>query len=168
MRRITGRGLNRGMAAALLVPLGAVTGTAGYFLSAHLHSAQPVAITLAGCRGFGIANLEIPLELLREGVGTPPVSFGPIDLPGAGGAVTLRFRAAGVPESRGIGAVVVRIGNVVELPRTFGEEGLVPQQIDLRCRDGELTTVRYRRDRAVHEFSVGLRTEGSYLERENR
>ncbi|UEM04918.1 hypothetical protein JL101_005635 [Skermanella rosea] len=166
MRRITGRGMNRGMAAALLVPLGAAAGTAAYFLSAHLHSAHPVAVTLAGCLGFGTANVEIPLELLGDEAGTPPVSFGPIDLPGAGGAVTLRFRSAGMPGSHGAG--VVRIGDVVELPRTFGEAGLVPHRIDLRCRDGELRTVRYRRDHAVHEFSVAVRTEGSYLEKEIR
>ncbi|UEM22248.1 hypothetical protein JL100_005715 [Skermanella mucosa] len=158
--------MSRGMAAALLVTLGAVTGTAAYFLSAYLHSAQPVAVTLAGCRGFGTANVEIPLELLEEGDRAPPVSFGPIDLPGAGGAVTLRFRSAGVADGQGAG--VVRIGDVLELPRTFGEAGLVPHRIDLRCRDGKLKTVRYRRDRAVHEFSVVARIEGSYLEKEIR
>ena len=164
MRRITGRGMNRGMAAALLVPLGAAAGTAAYFLSAHLHSAQPVAVTLAGCRGFGTANLEIPLELLGEGDHTPPVSFGPIDLPGAGGALTLRFRSAGMPGGHGAG--VVRIGDVVYLPRTFGHTGLVPHRIDLRCHEGELRTVRYRREHAVHEFSVVARTDRDYLEKE--
>lgn len=167
MRRITGRGVNRGMAAVLLVPLGAAAGAAAYLLSAHFHSAQPVAITLAGCRGFEPARIEIPRALLGNGTGiTPPISFGPIDLPGAGGTLTLRFRSAGEPESRGGG--VVRIGDTIELPRTFGEERLVPDRIDLRCRDGELKTVRYRRDRTVHEFGVGHRVQGGYLEKEGR
>jgi hypothetical protein len=110
---------------------------------------------LAGCRGFDAASVILPLELLRNGADAPPISFGPIDLPGAGGSLRLRFRSD-VPSD---GMRVIRVGDTVELPLTFGDDQTVPERIDLRCQQGELTMVRYRRADAVHEFAVSRRAD---------
>ena len=91
----------RASAAFCIAGLGLAAGAAAYFVSIHLTSPRTVPITLAGCLGFGVATVEIPLESLHAGTSAVPISFGPLVLPGAGGAIRLHFHPAALPSGDG-------------------------------------------------------------------
>ena len=140
-----------GLACLGLVGLGFAVGLSAYFAALHLTAPRTVPITLTGCQGTGEARVEIPLEALEKGISTIPISFGPIHLPGAGGAIRLRFHPALSPleDSR-----VLRSGDMVNLPLTFGLDRTLPARIDLKCVDGSLTGIRYRHESASQMFRV--------------
>jgi hypothetical protein len=153
----------RRTAVALCVAgLGLTVGAAAYVVSFHLTAPRTVPITLAGCLGFGVATVEIPLEALHVGtsalpISFGPISFGPIELPGGGGAIHLHFHAVASPSGDGVQGAqgeVVRSGDMVILPLTFGRDGALPDRIDLKCRDGKLTGIRYRREGNSQTFRV--------------
>jgi hypothetical protein len=134
-----------------LVGLGLAVGLSAYFAALHLTAPQTVPITLTGCQGAGEARVEIPLEALEKGTSTIPISFGPIHLPGAGGAIRLRFHPALSLLEDGR---VLRSGDMVNLPLTFGLDRTLPARIDLKCVDGSLTGIRYRHESASRMFRV--------------
>ncbi len=138
--------------------LGLVAGAVAYFVSFHLTAPRTVPITLAGCLGFGMATVEIPLESLHAGTSAVPISFGPIDLAGAGGPVRLHFHPAASPSGAsgrdGGRDEVFRSGDMVLLPLTFGTARTLPDRIDLKCLNGELTSIRYRHGDDSQTFRV--------------
>ena len=91
----------RAAAVAGLAGLGLAAGVSAYFAAFHLTAPRTVPITLTGCRGFGEARVEIPLEALEEGASAVPISFGPFHLPGAGGAIRLHFHPAALSSGDG-------------------------------------------------------------------
>jgi hypothetical protein len=143
-------------AAAVLwaAALGLIAGAAAYAVSFHMTAPRTVPITLAGCLGYGVATIEIPLESLRAGTSAVLISFGPIDLARAGGPIRLHFRPAASPPGNGGQGDVVRSGDMVELPLTFGHDRTLPDRIDLKCLNGELTAIRYRRGDDSRTFRV--------------
>ena len=138
-------------AVAGLACLGLMVGLSAYFAALHLTAPRTVPITLTGCQGTGEARVEIPLEALEKGISTIPISFGPIHLPGASGAIRLRFHPALSPLEDGR---VLRSGDMVNLPLTFGLDRALPARIDLKCMDGSLTGIRYRHERGGQMFRV--------------
>ena len=144
-------GKRRAAAAAGLAGLGLAVGVSAYFAAFHLTAPRTVPITLTGCRGTGEARVEIPLEALERGASAIPISFGPIHLPGAGGAIRLRFNPALSPAEDG---GVLRSGDMVNLPLTFGHDRTLPDRIDLKCMDGALTGIRYRHESGGRMFRV--------------
>ncbi len=149
----------RAFAAFCVAGLGLAAGVAAYFISFNLTAPRTVPITLAGCLGFGVATVEIPLESLHAGTSaTPisfgPISFGPIDLPGAGGAIRLHFHPAASQTGNDSREEVLRSGDMVILPLTFGHDRALPDRIDLKCLNGELTSIRYRHEGDSQTFRV--------------
>jgi hypothetical protein len=144
-------GRRRAAAIAGLAGLGLAVGVSAYFVALYLAEPRTVPITLTGCQGTGEARVEIPLEALEEGISTIPLSFGPIHLPGAGGAIRLRFHPdlPSLEDGR-----VLRSGDMVNLPLTFGLDRTLPARIDLKCLDGSLTGIRYRHESASRLFRV--------------
>jgi hypothetical protein len=141
----------RAAALAGLSGLGLAVGISAYFAAFHLTAPPTVPITLTGCQGTGEATIEIPLEALEKGPSAVPISFGPIHLPGAGGAIRLRFHPAlSSTEDGGI----LRSGDMVNLPLTFGHDRILPDRIDLKCMDGTLTGIRYRHENGGRMFRV--------------
>jgi hypothetical protein len=148
-------GKRRTAVAACLAGLGVAAGTAAYFVSLQMTAPRTVAITLAACRGNGEARVEIPLQALEHGTSAVPISFGPIDLPGAGGSIRLHFHtslSSGNDESDD--AEVMRSGDMVHLPLTFGRDRVLPERIDLKCLEGRLTGIRYRHEGGGRMFRV--------------
>lgn len=141
----------RAAAVAGLAGLGLAAGVSAYFTALHLTAPRTVPITLTGCRGAGDERIEIPLEALGQGISAIPISFGPIHLPGAGGAIRLRFHPAlSSMEDGGI----LRSGDMVNLPLTFGHDRTLPDRIDLKCMDGILTGIRYRHENGGRMFRI--------------
>lgn len=148
-------GKRRAAAAACIACLGVAAGASAYFVSLRMTAPRTVPITLTGCRGNGEARVEIPLQALEHGTSTVPISFGPIDLPGAGGAVRLHFHTSLSSENDQVDdAEVMRSGDMVHLPLTFGRDRLLPERIDLKCLDGKLTGIRYRHEGGGRMFRV--------------
>ncbi len=144
----------RASVAFCVAGLGLAAGAAAYFVSFHLTAPRTVPITLAGCLGFGMATVEIPLESLHAGTSVIPISFGPIDLPGAGGAIRLHFHPAASQTGNDSREEVLRSGDMVILPLTFGHDRALPDRIDLKCLNGELTSIRYRHEGDSQTFRV--------------
>jgi hypothetical protein len=144
----------RASAALCVVGLGLAAGAAAYFVSFHLTAPRAVPITLAGCLGYGVATVEIPLESLHAGTSAVPISFGPIDLTGAGGPIRLHFHPAASPSGDSGRDEVFRSGDMVILPLTFGHDRTLPDRIDLKCLNGELTSIRYRHEGDSQTFRV--------------
>jgi hypothetical protein len=157
-------GKRRFSAAFCVAGLGLAAGAAAYLISFHMTAPSTVPITLAGCLGFGVATVEIPLESLHAGTSAVPISFGPIELPGAGGAIRLHFHPAASPS--GVGGrdggreEVFRSGDMVILPLTFGHDRTLPDRIDLKCLNGELTSIRYRHEDHSQTFRVVSHRDG--------
>ncbi len=151
-------GKRRFSTAFCIAGVGLAAGAAAYLVSFHLTAPRTVPITLAGCLGFGVATVEIPLESLHAGTSAVPISFGPIELPGAGGPVRLHFHPAALPSGTGgrDGGrdEVFRSGDMVILPLTFGHDRTLPDRIDLKCLNGELTAIRYRHGDDSQTFRV--------------
>jgi len=141
-------------AALRIAGLGLAAGVAAYFVSFHLSAPRTVPVTLAGCLGYGVATVEIPLESLHAGVSAVPISFGPIDLAVAGGPIRLHFHPAAAPFGNGGRYEVSRSGDMVILPLTFGDDRTLPDRIDLKCLNGELTSIRYRHESDSQTFRV--------------
>ena len=134
--------------------LGLVAGLVAYFVSFHLTAPRTVPITLAACLGFGVATVEIPLESLHAGASAVPISFGPIDLPGAGGAIRLHFHPPAPTTGKDGHGEVIRSGDMIILPLTFGRSGTLPERIDLKCLNGKLSSIRYRREGDSQTFRI--------------
>ena len=147
-------GKRRFSAAFFVAGLGLAAGTAAYFISLYLTAPKTVPITLAGCLGYDVATVEIPLESLHAGTSAVPISFGPIKLPGAGGAIRLHFHPSASPSGAGGRDEVFRSGDMVVLPLTFGQDRTLPDRIDLKCLNGELTSIRYRHEGDSLTFRV--------------
>jgi hypothetical protein len=151
-------GKRRFSATFCVAGLGLTAGAAAYLVSFHLTAPRTVPITLAGCLGFGVATVEIPLESLHAGASAVPISFGPIELPGAGGPIRLHFHPAGSPSGAtdrdGGRDEVFRSGDMVILPLTFGHDRTLPDRIDLKCLNGELAAIRYRHEDDSQTFRV--------------
>ena len=147
-------GKRRFSATFCVAGLGLAAGAAAYLVSFHLTAPRTVPITLAGCLGYGVATVEIPLESLHAGTSAVPISFGPIELPGAGGAIRLHFHPAASPSGAGDRDEVFRSGDMVILPLTFGHDHTLPDRIDLKCLNGELTAIRYRHGDDSRTFRV--------------
>ena len=49
---------------------------------------------------------------------------------------------------------VIRSGDMIILPLTFGRSGTLPDRIDLKCLNGKLTSIRYRREGDSQTFRV--------------
>ena len=101
-----------------------------------------------------MATVEIPLESLHAGTSAVPISFGPLVLPGAGGAIRLHFHPAALLSGDGGRDEVFRSGDMVILPLTFGHDRTLPDRIDLKCLNEKLTSIRYRHEGNSQTFRV--------------
>lgn len=156
----TGR-MNRsrvGFAAGLLAT---AAGFAGGYWVGDRHRWEHTRVVATSC---GVAPAEapftLPLRTLQEQASHVPLRIGPLRIPGVPTAVLLHFD----PALDGRGETVVKLGNVLHLPKhletqspgtVFGRTASrPPEEIRLACRDGALTTVQYWLDAHPTIFSV--------------
>ena len=74
---------------------------------------------------------------------------GPINIDGRT-TVLLRFD----PTLDGTDDTVIRLGDVLHLPRTIGDRPSPPTEIRLNCRNGTLAAVQYHLDDSASSFTV--------------
>lgn len=135
--------LNRIKTVGALVVAAAVAGGIGYQWARWTYQPKLIQVTESAC---GIppatAAFAIPLQGAMQTIGLP-IAVGPIDVPGGGGFITLRFD----PTVDGRAREVQMIEDTVYLPTAYGHNAQVPDQITITCRDGAIASVRYRNDR---------------------
>jgi len=126
--------------AAKIVAVAAVVGAGAYWYSASAHSPEIVTISQTAC---GVpstsASFGVPIATLAEHAPGVPFSFGPIEAPEGGGAITIRFD----PSADGKGREVTMAGDTLHLPVAYGRSSALPERVVVTCRDGEIATVRY-------------------------
>ena len=145
---------------AVIITLCSVAGgMAGYFIAARSTEPHLTLVTATACgvpasaRGFAM-----PMQLLAASIPTLPVTVGPIEIPGIGRAISLRFD----PTVDGRNTEVVHADGMIHLPLRFGHTATHPSRITLVCRNGRVATVQYAlgtRERAT--FHVVTAAAGS-------
>jgi len=138
-------GVDRGAVLAGLAALGLAC-LAGYV--AGRTEAAPTLLTTVPCGIRGGDTIPIPAELL-DNAGRTPLLVGPLDIPGMGSPVLLRFDAAlaQAAEAR------LRDGILSLPPHPSGAPA--PATITLACRNGTLSSVVYQSGDAVTRLPVG-------------
>jgi hypothetical protein len=136
--------LNRIKMVSAVVAAVAVAGAVGYQGARWAHAPKLLEVAEAAC---GVppatAAFAFPLEGALRSSGSLPIAVGPIDMPGGGGLITLRFD----PTVDGGARDVRMIEDVIYLPTGYGRDAQIPDRITITCRDGGIASVRYRNDR---------------------
>jgi hypothetical protein len=139
--------IRSGAALALLAM--AVGSAAGYAFARH-NAPEATRIVATAC---GVAPAEAPFALPIGTIGEHaphlPLMVGPINIDGRT-AVLLRFD----PTLDGTDDTVVRLGDVLHLPRTIGDRPSPPTEIRLNCRNGTLAAVQYHLEDFASSFMV--------------
>ena len=139
--------IRSGAALALLAM--AVGSAAGYAFARH-DAPEATRIVATAC---GVAPAEAPFALPIGTIGEHaphlPLMVGPINIDGST-TVLLRFD----PALDGKDDTVIRLGDVLYLPRTIGDRPSPPTEIRLSCRNGTLAAVQYHLDDSASSFTV--------------
>jgi hypothetical protein len=132
------------------VLLAIAAGFAGGYGFAHHNAPETTRIVAAAC---GVAPAQAPFALPLRAIGEHaphvPLLVGPVKVYGHT-TVLLRFD----PALDGTGDTVVRLGDVVHLPRSIGDRPSPPAEIRLSCRNGVLAAVQYHLDDLAVSFTV--------------
>ncbi|GEO42899.1 hypothetical protein SAE02_70470 [Skermanella aerolata] len=139
--------LSMRLGAALLAVAAGFAGGYGY---GRNNAPETTRIVTTACGvAPAAAPFFLPIGVLGEHAPDLPVMVGPVKVDG-GTTVLLRFD----PAVDGTGDTVVRVGDVLHLPGSFGERPAPPTEIRLNCRNGVLAAVQYHLDDVAARFTV--------------
>jgi hypothetical protein len=88
------------------------------------------------------ARFGVPLQTIIHTADGLSFGVGPVEVPGGGGPISLRF----VPSVSGEAPAVRLIDDTLYLPTGFGPAHLPPRRITLYCRESVIGSVRYQGD----------------------
>lgn len=135
---------------AVLGLLAMTVGFVGGYAVARREAPETTRIVATAC---GVAPAEAPFALPIGAIGEHaphlPLMVGPINIDGRT-TVLLRFD----PSLDGKNDTVIRLGDVLHLPRTIGDRPSPPTEIRLNCRNGTLAAVQYHLDDSASNFTV--------------
>jgi hypothetical protein len=135
---------------AALGLLAMAVGFAGGYGFARQIAPETTRIVATAC---GVAPAEAPFALPIGAIGEHaphlPLMVGPINIDGST-TVLLRFD----PTLDGKDDTVIRLGDVLYLPRTIGDRPSPPTEIRLSCRNGTLAAVQYHLGDFASNFTV--------------
>lgn len=130
--------------------LAMTAGFAGGYAFARHEAPETTRIVATAC---GVAPAEAPFALPIGTIGEHaphlPLMVGPINIDGST-TMLLRFD----PTLNGKDDKVIRLGDVLYLPRTIGDRPSPPTEIRLSCRNGTLAAVQYHLDDFASSFTV--------------
>jgi hypothetical protein len=131
-------------AAAIVIAFGA------YSYAAWSTAPEVVRISNVGCgTQAGGGAFGVPLQMVKLAAPALAVSYGPVELPATGSAVRIAFD----PSVDGSGREVHLVDDTLRLPTTFGRD-VTPERVRITCRDGQIQTVRFERQRQNSTFNV--------------
>ena len=135
---------------AALGLLAMAVGFAGGYGFARQIAPETTRIVATAC---GVAPAEAPFALPIGTIGEHaphlPLMVGPINIDGST-TMLLRFD----PTLNGKDDKVIRLGDVLYLPRTIVDRASPPTEIRLSCRNGTLAAVQYHLDDFASSFTV--------------
>lgn len=131
--------------------LAIVVGVGAYFYGSTSATPEIVTVSSLGCGvTVGGGTFGIPLEVVSAAAPAMAVSYAMFELPGIERSLRLNFD----PNLDGTGNELHLVGETLNLPTTFGRNQTKPTRIRINCRDGQITGVRYERDRTNTTFAV--------------
>jgi hypothetical protein len=138
---------------ALVIGVGAVAIAGTWLYSSSALTPAVAQVASSGCGPDDPATFGVPLELLAETAGGVVFEAGPFataDLPGP-------LRIVFDPAMSGTEREITMLGDTIALPTTYGRSAAVPERINITCKDGAITTVRYTGGRSsATNFNVTL------------
>ena len=138
---------------ALVIGVGAVAIAGTWLYSSSALTPAVAQVASSGCGPDSVATFGVPLELLAQTAGGVVFEAGPFatdDLPGP-------LRIVFDPAMSATEREIIMSGDTLALPTTYGRSAAVPERINITCKDGAITTVRYTGGRSsATNFNVTL------------